>query len=234
MVSTGYHVFAGFFVLYIVVFVAGQASDYSSAQVLCAFFPPLALQMGSGGFLNSYGKKFETQPVSNLCVIMYCDIFIFGFLGWYFDQVLPSEFGVRKPWNFIFDRNYWFDGESGARPVKISPKAKKSKLQRANSDSNIESSGVALAVLERKKLLNSTISITPSILEEMEAGTSSPFEKVDETVTGPPSIIVNHLCKTFGTQKAVNHLSLKMYEDQIFALLGHNGAGKVSFELALL
>jgi ABC-type multidrug transport system ATPase subunit len=28
----------------------------------------------------------------------------------------------------------------------------------------------------------------------------------------------------------VDHLSFDMYENQIFALLGHNGAGKVSLE----
>lgn len=37
---------------------------------------------------------------------------------------------------------------------------------------------------------------------------------------------MQNLRKTFGSFTAVNDLSLKMYENQIFALLGHNGAGK--------
>lgn len=53
-------------------------------------------------------------------------------------------------------------------------------------------------------------------------------EKVNEKVLGNPSIIVKNLKKTFGNFVAVDNLSFKMYENQIFALLGHNGAGKVS------
>lgn len=63
----------------------------------------------------------------------------------------------------------------------------------------------------------------------VEEGTAPkiPIETVNESILGPPVIIVNKLRKTFGEQVAVNDLSFKMYENQIFALLGHNGAGKV-------
>lgn len=36
---------------------------------------------------------------------------------------------------------------------------------------------------------------------------------------------VRNLIKTFGPKKAVRGVSLEMYKGQIFALLGHNGAG---------
>ena len=64
-----------------------------------------------------------------------------------------------------------------------------------------------------------------------EDGTSAvpsiPTEEANEALLGPPAIVVNKLCKTYGQQVSVNDLSFKMYENQIFALLGHNGAGKV-------
>ena len=31
----------------------------------------------------------------------------FTVLGWYFDRVLPKEFGVRLPFAFPFHRSYW-------------------------------------------------------------------------------------------------------------------------------
>jgi ABC-type multidrug transport system ATPase subunit len=46
-------------------------------------------------------------------------------------------------------------------------------------------------------------------------------------VLGAPTVIVNNLRKTFSGQVAVDDLSFNMYQNQIFALLGHNGAGKV-------
>lgn len=60
-----------------------------------------------------------------------------------------------------------------------------------------------------------------------QSGESIPEEPVNEKFTGSPTVIINKLRKTFGSQLAVNNLSFKMYENQIFALLGHNGAGKV-------
>lgn len=29
------------------------------------------------------------------------------FLAYYFDQVIQSEFGVAKPWNFLFTKEFW-------------------------------------------------------------------------------------------------------------------------------
>ena len=44
----------------------------------------------------------------------------------------------------------------------------------------------------------------------------------------PVGIAFENLSKQFGdSKKAVENLSLKLYENQITALLGHNGAGKV-------
>ena len=54
-----------------------------------------------------------------------------------------------------------------------------------------------------------------------------PVEVVNEKLLGSPTVEVSKLRKTFGSQVSVNDLSFKMYENQIFALLGHNGAGKV-------
>lgn len=44
----------------------------------------------------------------------------------------------------------------------------------------------------------------------------------------PVGISFDNLSKQFGqNKKAVENLSFKLYENQITALLGHNGAGKV-------
>eukprot|EP00605_Chrysophyceae_sp_TOSAG23-4_P000272 GSChrysophyteH1.ASY1.ANO1.314.1 assembled CDS len=44
--------------------------------------------------------------------------------------------------------------------------------------------------------------------------------------TGPPTVVLRNLCKSFNGVKAVKDLSFSLYPGQIFALLGHNGAGK--------
>lgn len=39
---------------------------------------------------------------------------------------------------------------------------------------------------------------------------------------------MRNLCKQFGDFKAVSDLSLSLNQNQVFALLGHNGAGKTT------
>lgn len=129
---------------------------------------------------------------------MFADIFIYAILAWYFAQVWPSKIGVRKPFYFFLQPSYWF-------PKSVS----------ATSNDSQDST-----------CLNNTDAKVG--VETIEAGVDHiPTEEADEDLVGKPTIVVEHLRKTFGSQKAVNDLSFKMYENQIFALLGHNGAGKV-------
>lgn len=69
-------------------------------------------------------------------------------------------------------------------------------------------------------------SIMPSHVESQTD--AYPIEGVNETLLGAPTVVIKNLRKAFNGQLAVNNLSFNMYENQIFALLGHNGAGKVS------
>ncbi|RYH31736.1 ATP-binding cassette domain-containing protein [archaeon] len=54
------------------------------------------------------------------------------------------------------------------------------------------------------------------------------IEDEDEVLLGQATVVIRHLFKTFGTKRVVDDLSFSMFENQIFALLGHNGAGKTT------
>ena len=41
-----------------------------------------------------------------------------------------------------------------------------------------------------------------------------------------PAVSVKNLTKSFGTRKVVDDLSFDVQKGEVFALLGHNGAGK--------
>ena len=41
-----------------------------------------------------------------------------------------------------------------------------------------------------------------------------------------PAVSVKNLTKSFGTRKVVDNLSFDVQKGEVFALLGHNGAGK--------
>jgi ATPase subunit of ABC transporter with duplicated ATPase domains len=58
-----------------------------------------------------------------------------------------------------------------------------------------------------------------------------PVEEANERILGAPTVTVKNLRKTFGKNRVINDLNFNMYENQIFCLLGHNGAGKASLFL---
>lgn len=184
----------GFYVVYVVVFTADAGNiSVQTAQTLCCFFPPMALQIGSGAFLKSY----DGLSISTICGIMVADIFIYCALAWYFSQVWPSKVGVPKPFYFPLQPSYWF-------PSAHTKNVATDTVQSPTIEGTEQ--GMACGV-----------------------GTAIPTEEANETLVGLPTVVVNKLRKTFGgVQVAVDDLSFKMYENQIFALLGHNGAGKTT------
>ena len=67
--------------------------------------------------------------------------------------------------------------------------------------------------------------LTPLDAENPASSATIPREVVNEAHTGPPTVSLLGLKKSFDGQVVVNKLRFDMYENQIFALLGHNGAG---------
>ena len=135
--------------------------------------------------------------------VQFADIFIYSALAWYFWQVWPSKVGVPKPWYFVVDYNYWFPAESSRLRSRPHYDQQRDVEEPSDVEGNTDRTGGPIE--------NSTI----------------PVEVVNEKLLGSPTVEVSKLRKTFGSQVSVNDLSFKMYENQIFALLGHNGAGKV-------
>mmetsp|Transcript_13128 Transcript_13128/g.14208 ORF Transcript_13128/g.14208 Transcript_13128/m.14208 type:complete len:1376 (-) Transcript_13128:742-4869(-) len=144
-------------------------------------------------------KSYDGIPLSSVCGIMFADIFIYAALAWYFTQVWPTSVGVPKPFYFIFMKSYWF------------PNATTSSLSDAAYLSSLEMNQAKVSASDR-----------------VEEGSNIPVEQANEAILGAPTIQVKHLYKTYGQNTVVNDLSFKMYENQIFALLGHNGAGKTT------
>eukprot|EP01034_Spumella_vulgaris_P044289 gene44289-55073_t len=191
----------GFYIVYMVIFM-GDLSTISlyNTQLICCFVPPLALQIGAGSFLKSY-KDQGGMNLSEICGVMIADIFIYSILAWYFSQVWPSKVGIAKPFYFIISPSYWF------------PKR--------HAEAQLKASGDARSV-------GDNFSGDINMVDIMEKGVVRhvPTEKANEKRLGQPSVVVHKMRKTFGSQVSVNDLSFDMYENQIFALLGHNGAGK--------
>ena len=49
----------------------------------------------------------DPYPYAVVLIVLIIDTGIFTFLSWYFERVLPSQFGLRLPPWFIFTVEYW-------------------------------------------------------------------------------------------------------------------------------
>ncbi|KAM3876265.1 phospholipid-transporting ATPase ABCA1 [Diretmus argenteus] len=90
-------------------------------RVLASFFSPVAF-----GFGCEYFSQYEEQGVGiqwyNLhsspmegdsynftasIVMLYVDAVIYAVATWYIEAVFPGEYGIPRPWYFLFQVNYW-------------------------------------------------------------------------------------------------------------------------------
>ncbi|CAL8357983.1 unnamed protein product [Merluccius merluccius] len=123
-----------YFTLYLpyVLCVAWQDYIGFGAKVFASLLSPVAF-----GFGCEYFALFEEQGVgiqwSNLVsspleeddyslttsiILMYCDSVLYGIMTWYIEAVFPGQYGIPRPWFFLFTKSYWF-GEEMATTSKI-------------------------------------------------------------------------------------------------------------------
>ena len=61
----------------------------------------------TGVQFGSLFMSIQGYSVMDSVLFMLVDSVIYYFLGRYFDQVIPKEFGLTQPWNFLFTKEYW-------------------------------------------------------------------------------------------------------------------------------
>lgn len=127
---------------------------------------------------------------------MFIDFVLYTFVMFYLDKVFPSKYGVRRPFYAPFEcMDAMYDRIGCCR----------------------ERRGRGL----HQQTLNST-----EVMLQDEMEDTKTIESVDESVTGPPLLHIDKLTKIFhkGNEGrdniAVNRLNLKMYQNQVFCLLG--------------
>ena len=52
-------------------------------------------------------KNYLNYSMATCYIMFTADFFIYLFLGYYLQNVIPHEYGVAKPWYFIFLPSYW-------------------------------------------------------------------------------------------------------------------------------
>ena len=204
-------------VIYFIMYCASLACMFEKSsralKVVLSLLPPVNLNLGillmskfEYHFRNFYDRDFmiyHTNYSLGLTYLMFvCDFFLYLFIGYYLHNVLPHDFGIRRPLNFLFTKEYWCntnDVIDNNQKINLSEKEK----EKGNN-------------IDDYNLYNNSPNFES--------------EEIYKDKTRPNDVLkIRNIVKTFEDGKtAVNYVNLNFYKDEIFALLGHNGAGKTT------
>ncbi|CAI5723062.1 unnamed protein product [Hyaloperonospora brassicae] len=206
----------------------------NATKYLSALAPPTAFALGIDDIVRhaqlgrgvAYAITVTASPVTvptafEMSWFLIFDSVVLVALGWYFDNVLPQEFGIRKPWNFLFTRDFWRPSRStralstapSPHPYRTFASPREISLSRPMS-----TNGSILMVKDRPGLVARVEPVDATLSAQERKGTC---------------LQIRGLRKEFasnggGVNVAVRGLDLTLYAGQISALLGHNGAGKTT------
>uniref|UniRef100_A0A8C8E1E1 P-type phospholipid transporter n=1 Tax=Oryzias sinensis TaxID=183150 RepID=A0A8C8E1E1_9TELE len=112
-----------YFSLYLpyALFTAWRDHLNSTHRILASFLSPVAFGFGCEYFaqyeeqglgiqwfnLQSSPVEGDSYSFTTSIIMLYVDAFIYALAAWYIEAVFPGEFGIPRPWYFIFQLNYW-------------------------------------------------------------------------------------------------------------------------------
>ncbi len=115
-----------FFMGFFAYFAVGTDNATAEAKALSCLLSPTGFGLGAAilatyeaaGVGVTWGNVWSIPNESSISFMfvllsLVFDTGLYMFLAFYLDQVLPKEFGVRKPWNFLFTRRFWLGKRQG-------------------------------------------------------------------------------------------------------------------------
>uniref|UniRef100_A0A4W5PIQ9 P-type phospholipid transporter n=1 Tax=Hucho hucho TaxID=62062 RepID=A0A4W5PIQ9_9TELE len=119
-----------YFTLYLpyVLCVAWQDYVGFGAKIVASLLSPVAFGFGCEYFAlfeeqgigiqwnNLFNSPMEEDDFSltTAIIMMYFDSFLYMVMTWYIESVFPGQYGIPRPWYFLFSKSYWF-GEGDNR-----------------------------------------------------------------------------------------------------------------------
>ena len=218
-----------YFIMYCVSLACMLDKTPFKIKAILSIFPAVGLNLGLLQ-LSKFCYKFKPFYTRDLFIyhtnyslfFMFIsfifDFFFYLFLGYYLQNVLPHDFGIRRPWYFLCTLSYW--GKSKKKKyITIEDKQEMPEFLTRDSLALEDEKNAHLEKLKKARTKAFKL-----------YGDSSKFENDDLYDDIDESFEIRDLVKQFGDGKvAVNKVSIYFYKDEIFALLGHNGAGKTTF-----
>jgi ATP-binding cassette subfamily A (ABC1) protein 3 len=87
-------------------------------KIILSIFPPVSLELGIvliGKFqshfkdfhYSDYAETYTNYSIFIMNLMQIIDFFLYLFLGYYLQNIIPHEFGIKRPFYFICTKEYW-------------------------------------------------------------------------------------------------------------------------------
>ena len=130
--------------LFIVVF--QKSVNYTLKIIFCLLFPPTTLQLGINtisifetnfqdfdGRINYEHNNFSVRDMyTNLTY----NFIIYMFLGFFLQNTLPHEYGIKRPIYFLFTKNFWGYESKNKENINLIQKENNRKIINRNNKEN--------------------------------------------------------------------------------------------------
>ena len=112
-------------------------------KILCSVFPMVAFEIGIiilGTFQSALrdftsddlNKTYFNYKINYMFLMFFIDFFIYLFLGYYLQNIISHDFGIKRPWYFICTRTYWCGNQKNNS--KVIESINKDEQKRLNSE----------------------------------------------------------------------------------------------------
>ena len=214
-----------YFVMFFLSMACMSEAGDKTIKIILSIFPPVCIELGVivFGHFEANFRQFHSsdylKTYTNYCIgvmnlMQLIDFLLYLFLGYYLQNILPHEFGIKRPWYFLCTKSFWC-GNKKNKKDNVNVLSENIAIFEREVDEGKDSQKRKFKQKENKKIK-----------------VDKNFENEDlyKDKTKPDDALrINNIVKIFGDgKKAVDHVSLNFYKDEIFALLGHNGAGKTT------
>ena len=196
-----------------------------SVKILFAvLFPPVNLNYGCNTliqFQRNYNQfkgrtfmNYQKFAVKDMYVIFFFNFILYMFLGFYLQNVIQHQYGMKKSWNFLCTKNFWICKKESEEKNFLTKSLKKS--QRFEKKKKIN----------QNKILNSDQDLMTKT--NSNSITKANNIKKNEEDDDDDIFHIKNIKKNFGEKLVLKDVSFNLYPNEIFVLLGHNGAGKTT------
>ncbi len=90
---------------------------FSYGSEIIATFELQAIGVQWDNFYISPFVKQDGFSMNTVCLILLGDALFYMLLTWYIESIAPGEFGLAKPWYFLFSPRYWLNIDTNCKLI---------------------------------------------------------------------------------------------------------------------